>query len=167
MATSTAFAFGPHLAAALGADRAFRALRGVDVRGTFEVDLKTLEPRYAPEASDGGLVRLPDAYLVGLGAVGAATLYTLVASEGISGTLIGIDPDQVDTTNRNRLLSADYDDIGKDKTWLAEQLTFGSTVVLHPNRTTFDRYLSDPGRDVPEIAAGDRTFPVRIRAIER
>jgi molybdopterin/thiamine biosynthesis adenylyltransferase len=148
--TSTRFAFGPHLAAALGADRAFRALRGVDVRGTFQLDLRSLEPRYAPVAETEAPVRLPAAYMVGLGAVGAAALYTLAASTGVSGTIVGIDPDQVDTTNRNRLLSADYADVGKDKSWLAARLTAGSGIALYPNRTTFDRYLSDPDRAVPD-----------------
>jgi len=157
-ANSTAFAFGPHLAAALGADRAFRALRGVDVRGTFQLDMRTFEPRYAPGALAGALVQLPASYLVGLGAVGAAALYTLAASAGVTGTIVGIDPDQVDTTNRNRLLSADYADVGKNKSWLAAQLTTGSGVVLHPNRTTFDRYLSDPDRAVPDALRAMEPF---------
>lgn len=141
-------AFGPHLAAALAADRVFRALHGVDAEGTFAIDLFAMSPEFGSGPSQAAMT-LPAAYVIGLGAVGAAAIYTLSASEGIGGVLVGMDDDTVDDTSRNRLLSADHDDVGSLKSDVARRLLAGSGIEFHGNTERFRQYLIDPDRNSP------------------
>jgi len=146
--SSSRVPFGPHLAACLAADRVFRALRGVDATGDFSIDLATFRPP-ADESTPDLAVALPPAYLVGLGAVGAAALYSLTAARTIECQIVGIDDDRVADTNRNRLLSAAYDDIGKFKADLAEALSQDSTVRFWKNSLRWERYPTEPKRRAP------------------
>ncbi len=142
-------ALGPHLAACLAADRVFRHLRSLDVTGTFEVDLSTLgAPAWSSAERSQDLV-VPPAYLVGLGAVGGAYLYTAAASRNLNAALVGIDPDIVDPTSRNRLLTAEHADVGARKADLGARLAAGSGVAFHPNRAYLAEYLVEAGRSLP------------------
>lgn len=156
--TST-LAFGPHLAAALAADRVFRAFRGVAVGGTFECDLYDLVPTFAV-AGGPDLIDLPPAYIIGLGAVGAAAAYTFAASAGVRAVFVGMDDDIVDETSRNRLLSADYHDVGCLKTDLASALFAGSETSFFGNTERFTSYFVDAHRKAPpELMSME---PIRI-----
>lgn len=150
MGVESRLPFGPHLAACLAADRVFRALHGVDVRGTFEIDLATYQ---APEWSSAGSVDtptdLPFAYLVGLGAVGAAVLYTLAVAPSIRSRFVGLDFDESDTTSRNRLLSMGYDEIAKSKAGLAERMVEGTSVDFWSNSMRWEEYQTSLHRSTP------------------
>lgn len=156
-AVVSTLAFGPHLAAALAADRVFRALHGVDVEGTFAVDLFGMTAEFG---SGPGHVEmtLPPAYVIGLSAVGAAAIYTLVASEGVRGVLVGMDDDAADDTSRNRLLSADYDHGESLKTDLAQRLLAGSGIEFHGNPERFGPFLIDRDRDSPADLQAQEPF---------
>lgn len=147
-AVVSTLAFGPHFAAVLAADRVFRALHGVDIDGTCAIDLFAMTPTFGNGSSPNSLT-LPPAYVIGLGAVGAAAIYTIAASESVGGVLVGMDDDAVDDTSRNRLLSADYDDVGSLKSDLARELLAGSGIEFHDNAERFASYLIDPDRTAP------------------
>jgi molybdopterin/thiamine biosynthesis adenylyltransferase len=158
----SALPFGPHLAACLAADRVFRRFRGMDVSGTFSLDVATFEAPAGGAAQGAEMVRLPAAYLVGLGAVGAAALYTLAAGETVSGAFVGLDPQAVDVPNRNRLLSAGYQDVGRAKSELATSLVDGSRIQIYSNPVRWQDYGGEIDKRTPdELAELERAFRFR------
>jgi hypothetical protein len=145
--------FGPHLAACIAADHVFRALHGLDVRGTFDIDLATFEaPDWSTIATNDAPSTLPLAYLVGLGAVGAALLNTFAAAPTIQSSFVGLDFDRTDATSRNRLLSMSYDSIGQSKAVLAKALVDGTTVAFWSNSLRWEEYQTKLTRVVPPSA---------------
>lgn len=143
--------FGPHLAAALAADRLFRALHGVAIHGASHLELlDPVERAMAAERMAG--LRLPPAYLIGLGAVGAAALSSLSAAN-FGSTIVGIDPDAADVTSRNRLLSMRYDQVGVSKAELARALVKGSSVEFYENALAWPAYYGEPDRHRPTLLA--------------
>jgi molybdopterin/thiamine biosynthesis adenylyltransferase len=143
--------FGSHLAACLAADRVFRHLRSAPVTGTSAIDLATLRPpRWGAGNPETGEIRLPSSYLIGLGAVGAAFAYTLATTSGISGAIVGIDPQATDTSNRNRLVSMSYADVELPKIELSARLFTASDLAFYPNETRWPDYYSDPHRRAPD-----------------
>lgn len=143
--------FGPHLAAALASDRVFRGFYGVTVTGTSHIELLAPDELAIIRDRLSGL-RLPPCYVIGLGAVGAAFLVTLSAT-GIPAAVVGLDPDDSDTTSRNRLLSMAYDQVGISKAQLAAALVKGTELDFHPNEVAWPAYYGDPDRRRPEDLA--------------
>lgn len=147
--------FGPHLAACLAADRVFRLLRSAPVGGTTEIDLSGETLTWdAPGPSLAGLV-LPSSYLLGLGAVAAAFANSLAATDGVSGAIVGVDPQASDLTNRNRLLSMAYMDLDFDKAELTARLFAATAMEFYPNVTGWPDYYTDPRRRAPDDLLGE------------
>ena len=153
--------FGPLLAACLAAGMVFRHSYGVASRSTSNASLWTFE---AGTWRDGGgpslaAVRLPAAHLIGLGAVGAACAFSLALAPGLSGTLIGIDPQTTDPTGRNRLLSALYDETGQPKVNLAARLFERTDIQFFPNKARWPENATDPlRRSPPEVRLEEEAF---------
>ncbi|MBA2719040.1 MAG: ThiF family adenylyltransferase [Chloroflexi bacterium] len=143
--------FGPHLAAAIASDRLFRGLHGVGVTGTSHIELLAA-PELAIIRERLSGFRLPPCYVIGLGAVGAAFLLTLGAT-GIPATVVGLDPDDSDTTSRNRLLSMGYEQVGIPKPQLAAVLVKGTELDFYPNEVAWPAYYGDPDRRRPKYLA--------------
>lgn len=142
--------FGPHIAACLASDRVFRCFRSVDVDGTTNLNIFRFGPaRWDDQGPDVAGIVLPAAYLVGLGAVGAAFAYSLACVRASQGDLIGIDPQTSDETSRNRLLSADHDQSDVDKAELVADLFRGSEIDFHSNVIRWPDYASDPDHHAP------------------
>ena len=55
---------------------------------------------------------LPDFYLIGAGAVGAALLRTLASVPRLRGRIVVADPQEQSETDRNRLVSGGYHSVG-------------------------------------------------------
>src|SRR5207302_1855349 len=102
--------YGPALAACLAASATFLYLHQQPYELTFSGSLWDLGDGSWDELANppGALVELPPAYVIGLGAVGAAASLALATDGQVSGSLIGIDPQCSDITNRNRLVTAMY-----------------------------------------------------------
>jgi len=153
--------FGPHLAACMAADRVFRLLRGADVSGSWSLDLAAMgDPVLPSPAAAARRIELPPAYLVGLGAVGAGALFSLACAPTIESELVGVDPDVANESNRNRLLTANYRDVGEDKVELASRLAGPTNVRFWPNKMLWADYLTSPSRQAPdELKAAE---PIRF-----
>ena len=80
--------------------------------------------------------RLPDAHLVGAGAVGQACLLALRAT-GIPTNLTVVDPESVELSNLQRYALAADGDVGVAKTELAARATIGSAVTVIPVPTVW------------------------------
>ncbi len=153
--------FGPLLAACLAAGAIFRYFYQLPTAPTAQVCLWDFGPAFDPvfgstaasapchgKALDG--VALPPAHLIGLGAVGAAFALALACAPGLSGTVVGIDPQDTDPTGRNRLISAFHKEIGLPKVSLAARLFSASAIEFFPNPTRWPEFATDPGRHVPD-----------------
>ena len=69
------------------------------------------------EGYDSGRLWVPEAHMVGVGAVGSASVYTLAHFDDIGGTLHLIDNDQVDESNLNRYVLVLQRRIAKYGVW--------------------------------------------------
>lgn len=147
--TSGHLPFGAHLAACMAADRVFRAFHAMPVRPRVEIDLAPVLGSASENESQTEIV-LPAGYLVGLGAVGAAVLYSLAAARSMRAELVGIDPDTAGITNRNRLLTMAHGDVDRPKVQLATELVANSNLTLYPNQSLWADYATDPGRQCPD-----------------
>lgn len=140
---------GPYLAACIAAGFVFKAAYGrwnvVDAKH----DMWRLGSDPEPELDT---IQIPPTYVVGLGAVGAAFAYSLAASQGLTGRLIGIDPQDMSETDSNRLLSGTTETIGVSKADLFSRL-FQGGITAYPYRGRWPAdYLGDPGRHTaPEV----------------
>jgi hypothetical protein len=144
---------GPYLAACLGTSFIFKRLFGRP--DEIETSAGLWDWQSAPwatlmigEEPDG--IVLPDAYLLGNGAVGAAAAYTLAATPGLRGRLVAVDPQEMSTTDRNRLISGSYDAVGQAKVDLTRQLAEGTGVQVFPVRGRWpDDYVTNAARQIP------------------
>ena len=154
--------FGPLLAACLTAGAIFRAFHQLAPAPTSNLCLWTFDEAEwgvgCPGKSLTGM-RIPSTYLIGLGAVGAAFALALAVTPGLSGSLIGIDPQKTDTTGRNRLLSAFFDEIGHVKAYLAARLFDRTSIHFYPNENCWPDYITDPRRNSPpEVRSEEDRF---------
>lgn len=153
--------FGPQLAACLATGQVFRHFYHVASPCTSDIGLCAFG---SGVWRDGGgpelaTVTLPATHLVGLGAVGAAFALALASAPGLSGVLIGMDPQDTDETGRNRLLSALYDEVGLPKASLVARLFDGTDVRFYLNVTHWPDYATDPRRKAPpEVRAAEDAF---------
>lgn len=154
--------FGPFLSACLVAGAIFRHFHQIPPAPTASLCLWDFDEATWHDTCTGmplaGL-RLPSAHLIGLGAVGAAFALALAVTPGISGSLIGLDPQKTDTTGRNRLLSAFYEEIGWSKALLTARLFDGSGMRFYANESRWPDYATDPRRYVPpDIRSEEEQF---------
>jgi hypothetical protein len=97
--------------------------------------------------------------VIGLGAVGAAFSWALASAPGLSGNLVGIDPQTTGETDRNRLLSMFYSDVGIPKAMLAARLFDQTALRFYPNETRWPEYATDPARcSPPDIRSEEERF---------
>jgi molybdopterin/thiamine biosynthesis adenylyltransferase len=140
---------GPYLAACIAAGQGFKAgfSKQREVEGTYDLWKGDGE---GPEL-DG--LQLPTLYLIGLGAVGAALGFVLAAAEGVRGKVIGVDPQTMSETDRNRLLTGTWEDVGKLKAELLEVLFQGPDLKSYSFRGKWpDDYVGAPTRSLPPEA---------------
>jgi len=81
--------------------------------------------------------------------VGAAFTLALALTQGLSGSLVGIDPQLTDETGRNRLLSMFHDEVGQLKVALTARLFEGGAIDFYPNQTRWPEYVTELDRVAP------------------
>jgi len=138
---------GPYLAACTAAGFVFKSAyekqRAVDVR----LDLWRQRNEEGPELEG---TFLPGAYVLGLGAVGAAFGYVIAAARGLTGQLIGIDPQTMSDTDCNRILSGSAHDVGALKVDLFSKLFRPGAIEPFTFKGRWpEDYLGEPHRKVP------------------
>lgn len=159
--TTSSRPYGPALAACLAASATFLYLHQQPYALTFSGSLWDLSVGSWDELANppSAFLEVPPAYLIGLGAVGAAASLALATDGQVSGSLIGIDPQCSDVTNRNRLVTAMYDEVDKPKAALAARFFTGEELRFFPNVIAWPQYLTDAGRAAPEsVAAAEQRF---------
>lgn len=138
---------GAHLAACVAAGFAFKSAYGKQRPVNASLDLWRGADQNGPELEG---IELPAAYVLGLGAVGAAFGFTLASARGLKGTLMAVDPQSVADTDLNRLLTAIRSSVGEPKEALFKRLFVGSQMAVHTFRGKWPQdYLGDPARDAP------------------
>lgn len=151
---------GPFLAACLAAGATFRALCGASSALDQALTLWGFEVGEWDVIGRGPSsgIRLPAMYIIGLGAVGAALIETLAATEGLSGETVLIDPQEYSDTDLNRTVTGVYRDVGKLKVDLAAAQLGDARLQAFPNPYRWPNYLVEQGRRVPPaLAQEERT----------
>lgn len=145
---------GPHLAACLGAAFVFMSAYGKQRHVDDEFNL-WWDDEDGPDLEG---IELPPAYVLGLGAVGAAFGYELASARALHGQLVAVDPQEMSETDRNRLLSGDWGAVGEAKTDLFEAMFENSDVAVATFQGRWPQdYLGDPYRRTPdELRAEER-----------
>ena len=92
--------------------------------------------------------RIPDAHLVGVGAVGSAAIYALAHLDDIEGTLHLIDNEKIEDSNLNRYVLARRRDINKWKADVAAEALSGTAIRAEPYRGAFASYTAEYGEIV-------------------
>jgi molybdopterin/thiamine biosynthesis adenylyltransferase len=147
-ASSSPNPLGPQLAACVGAGFAFTSAWAKQRPVDAQFDLWGVAGERGPEL-DG--IHLPAAYLLGLGAVGAAFGYALASARGIHGALVAIDPQDASQTDLNRLLTATWDNVGESKEELFRRLFAASDIRIHPFKGRWPgEYLGMSDRELPD-----------------
>ena len=100
----------------------------------FGVDSSTPKP-----------ARIPDAHLIGVGAVGSAAVYTLAHLDDIDGTLHLIDNETIERPNLNRYVLARRRDIGGWKVDVSAEALRNSAIRTEPFRGAFSSYTAACG----------------------
>ena len=92
---------------------------------------------------------LPEAHLVGVGAVGSAAVYALAHLDDLHGTLHLIDNEKVDgTSNLNRYVLTRREDVGRWKVDVAADALRGTGIRAEPYRDVFANYIREHGTKV-------------------
>lgn len=164
--------FGPLLGACLAAGMVFRQLHQVATLHTSDSGLWNFGQGQWSTGGGPTLsgVRLPSAHLIGLGAVGAAFGLALAMAPGLSGALVGIDPQVTDPTGRNRLLSASYDEVGLPKVALAARFFERTGIRFYSNESRWPDYATDSERRSPSDVRCDEDsfrYPWIISCVDR
>ena len=96
----------------------------------------------------GQSVRIPDAHLAGVGAVGSAAIYALAHFGNVCGTTHLIDNDKVDDTNLNRYVLMRQQDVGRFKVVVAAEGLGNTAVHSDPFAGSFADFLEERGPNV-------------------
>ena len=153
--TDSQLPYGPALAASLAAGAAFLFFHQVPCPVSFSGSLWDLQhgPWEGLSNPFPTSIVVPPTYLIGLGAVGAATALCLAGDNSLQGDLIGIDPQCSDETSRNRLVTMMYDEAEHGKVSLAERLFGQSDLRFFGNKVAWPAYVTDGRRVAPESVA--------------
>lgn len=140
---------GPYFAACLAAGAVFLSLVGSGDRVESSLTLWGFQEGQWDDLAQGPepAGRLSTAYLIGLGAVGGACAVTLANTSTLSAELVGMDPQEFSETDRNRLITGVYDDVGTSKVRLVERLE--GTLAFHGNVISWPNFLVSPSRKAP------------------
>lgn len=93
-------------------------------------------------------IHLPEAHLVGVGAVGSAAVYTLAHFDDIHGLIHLIDNDTVDESNLNRYALMRRQDIGCWKSEVASEALSRTSIKTASYRDAFSTYADEHGDEV-------------------
>ena len=144
---------GPFLTASIAAWYVFDVLCG-EAR-SIDVCMSAWNYSHGPwDSLEVGIdpcgIVLPDAYLIGAGAVGAAVVRTLTSTPHLCIRIVAIDSQVQSNTDRNRLISGGYDTVGKSKVELVEaEIRPGFEIYPFQGRWP-DDYVTSEGRDIPQ-----------------
>jgi len=139
-------------AATLGIAEVFRIAfadalgeRGRRDRQPGGFNLITCGPPAATAFPSGRIDRLPDAHLIGAGAIGQACLLALLTDNKAAGLTV-VDPQSTELSNLQRYVLMTDSDIGQAKTDLAVRAANGSAVTITPVPTEWGADLrTGPG----------------------
>ena len=92
--------------------------------------------------------QIPEAHLVGVGAVGSAAVYTLAHLDEVEGTLHLIDNEKIENPNLNRYVLARQRDIDKWKVDVAAEALSSTAIRAEPYRGAFASYAAEYGEVV-------------------
>ena len=93
-------------------------------------------------------ITLPEAHLVGVGAVGSAAIYALSHFGRLSGDLHLIDNEKVDDSNLNRYVLMRRRDLRRWKVDVASEALAQTSVQRYPYRDSFSCYAGEYGANV-------------------
>ena len=93
-------------------------------------------------------ITIPEAHLVGVGAVGSAAIYTLAYLGDLQGVLHLIDNETVDDTNLNRYVLMRRHNVGEYKADIATAALKRTAIRPVPFRDSFSRYVDQHGSTV-------------------
>ncbi|MCY3923333.1 MAG: ThiF family adenylyltransferase, partial [Chloroflexi bacterium] len=139
--------FGVLYAATLGAAQVL--LHTLDLSGAPYEPMAPLRFSLLDLLTDGARgkvvpqLSIPEAHLVGIGAVGSAAIYTLAHLEEMGGTLYLIDNEIVDKSNRQRYVLTRRSDTGEAKVEVAGGALLGSALEVKPFRGAFESFMED------------------------
>ena len=93
-------------------------------------------------------VSVPEAHIVGLGAVGSAAIYTLGHFDDVNGVIHLIDNETIEGPNLNRYVLGRRQDIEKWKVDVAAAALSATTITTEPFRGAFASYTDKYGSEV-------------------
>lgn len=141
---------GAAAAACFGAANIFRALFGSQLTSAdlddFSMSLLGLDPA-APTPLNPNLerVNLRESYLIGLGAIGNGTIWTLSRTPNLRGVLHLIDEESVDLGNLQRYVLTEHKDVGSLKVALAADRLRTTGLDARPHPECWGSYLASRG----------------------
>ncbi len=143
---------GPYLAACMAAWFVFDVLCGSGRPVDASISLWDAKPAQWPALAVGaepeGLI-LPDCYLIGAGAVGAALVRTIAAIPRLRGRIVAADPQEQSRTDRNRLVSGGYNTVGMRKVDLVAAEARPGLQIYPVHGRWPDDYVTRADRAVP------------------
>ncbi|MES2178492.1 MAG: E2 ligase fold family C protein [Gemmatimonadota bacterium] len=151
--------FGACVAACLAAANVFRAvfhaqLSNADLDTDVSMSVIDMVPRMRLDTGGGvDLVRpinpdLPDsidigeAHLVGIGAIGHATVWALRRTRGVHGTLHLVDGEEYDDTNPQRYVGTTHDQRGAKATSASDAPWVSDGLTIVPHDVTWAQHVS-------------------------
>ncbi|WP_325308354.1 E2 ligase fold family C protein [Longimicrobium sp.] len=143
--------FGAAAAACLGAANVFRYVFGDqlvagDLDGDVQISVLTLDPLEA-EPTNPTLppVDFGEAFLVGAGAIGSATVWTLTRVPALAGTLHVVDGEKLDLSNVQRYVGSSEAEIGTVKVELAARALANTGLRVEPAAMRWGEFLKRRG----------------------
>jgi molybdopterin/thiamine biosynthesis adenylyltransferase len=155
----TANPFGASVAACLGVANLFRMIFADQLQNGLpdkSVELDVLHCRRGSSDAPPLLpetINLGEAHLIGLGAIGRSTAWTLSRVPGLAGALHLVDHETIELSNLQRYVGARQVDCGRAKTPLSASLFSQPTLVVVPHQRRWGDYLRERGHaDLPLVA---------------
>lgn len=144
--------FGAAAAACLGVANTFRTIFSDELadappNGRAELDVLHHRLARSPAVAELPPINLQGTHLVGLGAIGRATVWTLARAAALSGELNGVDHEAIERTNLQRYVGATQGDQAKArlKTRSAKRMFEGTKVAFVEHASTWGQYLAGRG----------------------
>ncbi len=144
---ATANPFGAAAAACFAAANVFRLrfaehLPGGSLDDPFILSLLDLVPNAPhPANPEVGPVDLAESHLVGVGAIGNATVWTLARTPGLCGTLHLVDHEVIDVSNLQRYVLATQADVGRAKVAVASAALASAQLDAQPHQERWGDFL--------------------------
>ena len=148
---NTANPFGASVAACLGVANMFRIIFADQLPNGFADRSVELDVLHCRRGASNDALLLPEtidvgeAHLVGLGAIGRSTAWTLSRVQGLAGTLHLVDDELIDLSNLQRYVGTRQVDCGEAKTPLTAKLFTQKALVVVPHQRRWGEYLRERG----------------------